>query len=498
MKMESLPDAPQASKRKLEFAYDYQGRRIQKDVCTNNPSTLTYELSTRTKFAYDGWNLLATLTSDLRPLTSFTWGLDLSGSEQGAGGVGGLLWESEISNTQIIDSHFPAYDGNGNVMTLVKSSDGTESARYEYGPFGELLRATGPMALANPFRFSTKFQDDETGLIYYGYRYYNASTGRWLDLDPINENGGINLYAFIENNSANWNDILGLALYAFDGTGQVYSDGTHVAMLHYSYTEKAEYENGVGSDFNGPFDNSLVGGLTGYGAKSRLESMYKKFVDNYKSGDHDVDIIGFSRGAALAREFANMIYERGFPQKTQHMLMFRSKYLNFDFRYNTSSKCRVKIRFVGLFDTVGSFGKPGNYIDLGFRMKLPPNVENAAQAIARDEKRALFPLTRLNTPGGQQKFSEQIFPGDHSDIGGGWGSDQNMLAKAPLEYIWTKGKAAGVPFGALPPRNLIDSYISHDNRGIGHSLVTIALYDLHLMAIILNGFYWPTQPRNLE
>ena len=46
-------------------------------------------------------------------------------------------------------------------------------------PFGEVLRATGPMAKANPFRFSTKYQDDETDLLYYGYRYYNASTGRW-------------------------------------------------------------------------------------------------------------------------------------------------------------------------------------------------------------------------------------------------------------------------------------------------------------------------------
>jgi RHS repeat-associated protein len=57
------------------------------------------------------------------------------------------------------------------------------------GPFGEVLRATGSMAKANPFRFSTKYQDDETDLLYYGYRYYNASTGRWLTRDPIEEHG---------------------------------------------------------------------------------------------------------------------------------------------------------------------------------------------------------------------------------------------------------------------------------------------------------------------
>ncbi len=55
------------------------------------------------------------------------------------------------------------------------------------GPFGELLRATGPMAKANPFRFSTKYQDDESDLLYYGLRYYNPSTGRWNSRDPLGD-----------------------------------------------------------------------------------------------------------------------------------------------------------------------------------------------------------------------------------------------------------------------------------------------------------------------
>jgi len=59
----------------------------------------------------------------------------------------------------------------------------------EYGPFGEVLRATGPMAKLNPFRFSTKYDDDEIDLLYYGRRYYNPSTGRWPSRDPINELG---------------------------------------------------------------------------------------------------------------------------------------------------------------------------------------------------------------------------------------------------------------------------------------------------------------------
>jgi len=85
------------------------------------------------------------------------------------------------------------------------------AARYEYGPFGELIRATGPMAKVNPFRFSTKYQDEETGLVYYGYRYYDPGTGRWLSRDPIDEAGGLNLYGMVGNDPLNRIDFLGLA-----------------------------------------------------------------------------------------------------------------------------------------------------------------------------------------------------------------------------------------------------------------------------------------------
>ena len=207
VKLESLANAPTGSKRRLEFAYDYQSRRIWKKVTSLETGG---GVLLEQKFVYDGWNIIATLNPQSSILASFTWGLDLSGSLQGAGGVGGLLWESEISNAQIVDSHFAAYDGNGNVAALVKAADGTVSAQYEYGPFGEVIRATGPMATVNSFRFSTKYQDNETDLLYYGYRDYNASTGRWLSRDPIGEKGGLNLNGFVGENPVCTSDRLGL------------------------------------------------------------------------------------------------------------------------------------------------------------------------------------------------------------------------------------------------------------------------------------------------
>ncbi len=84
------------------------------------------------------------------------------------------------------------------------------------GPFGEVIRVTGPIAKANPFRFSTKYQDDETDLLYFGYRYYNASTGRWPSRDPIGERGGMNSYTFAFNDSVNGVDSLGLHKFALE------------------------------------------------------------------------------------------------------------------------------------------------------------------------------------------------------------------------------------------------------------------------------------------
>jgi RHS repeat-associated protein len=77
--------------------------------------------------------------------------------------------------------------------------NGNPTAVYEYGPFAESIRITGAMGKLNPFRFSTKYADDESEFLYYGYRYYSQTTGRWLSHDPLYEIGGKNLYQFVLN-----------------------------------------------------------------------------------------------------------------------------------------------------------------------------------------------------------------------------------------------------------------------------------------------------------
>jgi len=108
-------------------------------------------------------------------------------------------------------TYYPTFDGNGNVMGYYAANTGASVAAFEYGPFGELIRATGEKKDDFNFRFSTKYEDTETGLLYYGYRYYNAETGRWLNRDPIEEQGGLNLYGSVGNDAVNAWDYLGLS-----------------------------------------------------------------------------------------------------------------------------------------------------------------------------------------------------------------------------------------------------------------------------------------------
>ncbi len=165
------------------FAYDAQGRRISKQ--TGNGAMSAY--------VYDGWNMAGeySITNGTTTLVmSFTWGLDLSGTLQGAGGVGGLLAVRRHTGPGV-GTYYPAYDGNGNITEYLNSSN--YGLRLTYDAFGNTIAKAGSFssqpAASLPFRFSTKYLDGETGLYYYGYRYYDPFTGRWPSRDPIGEKG---------------------------------------------------------------------------------------------------------------------------------------------------------------------------------------------------------------------------------------------------------------------------------------------------------------------
>ena len=151
-------------------------------------------------------------------LRQYTWGLDLSGQNgdnqggtgispvgiHGAGGIGGLLaMRSGSGTTSTTDdgSYLHFHNANGDIGQLMKTSNegggyGTTAARFEYYPFGgDLVSVFNPTSGANParnnpFRFSTKYRDNESKCYYYGYRYLRPKHGRWISRDPSGERGG--------------------------------------------------------------------------------------------------------------------------------------------------------------------------------------------------------------------------------------------------------------------------------------------------------------------
>ena len=157
------------------------------------------------------------------------WGLDLAGrnglvnSLEGAGAIGGLLAVYDLNDTPGAEQtgddlqYIYAYDGNGNVVQVldwtVTSPPDAIVAEYEYDAYGNLLNSPPPPQQSyywrNPFRFSTKYWDDETGLGYWGYRYYSSRMGRWISRDPIEEEGDFNLYHLVRNNPIDSVDALG-------------------------------------------------------------------------------------------------------------------------------------------------------------------------------------------------------------------------------------------------------------------------------------------------
>ena len=108
------------------------------------------------------------------------------------------------------DIDIPCCDNNGNI-TRYLDANGNTVAAYAYDAFGKTVVQSGSLADVFRHRFSTKYFDPETGLYYYGYRFYSPLLMRWLNRDPIEEEGGANLYAMCGNNMVAYVDAVGMS-----------------------------------------------------------------------------------------------------------------------------------------------------------------------------------------------------------------------------------------------------------------------------------------------
>jgi len=192
---------------KSEFTYDGRfRRRIRKESTWQNSAWVQI---TEARYIYDGMLVIQERDVNNLPAVTYTRGRDLSGSLQGAGGIGGLLARTDGANSQSACYHA---DGNGNITAMVNAQQ-IVVARYTYDPFGNILSKSGPLADANTYRFSSQEYHQNSGLLLYLRRAYDPNLQRWLNRDPIGEEGGINLYNYVVNDPNRFVDLLGLDYY---------------------------------------------------------------------------------------------------------------------------------------------------------------------------------------------------------------------------------------------------------------------------------------------
>ena len=247
------------------YSYDYMSRRYRKIVngVTNN-------------FSYDGWNLISEISvGGTQSITNrYVWGLDLSGTQQGAGGIGGLL-----SVTRNGVTYYPCYDANGNISEYVDAS-GAVVAHREYDAYGNTVASSGQMVNDFNFWFSSKYLDQETGLYYYGYRQYIPELGRWASRDPIGEPGGKLLYGFVLNRPINATDSHGLFAALYPVLKALFGDCLKKLIEEKmidgvsKYGDKLNACSAILAESKTPeFSDKICDGIT---VSKNMESIYKK------------------------------------------------------------------------------------------------------------------------------------------------------------------------------------------------------------------------------
>ena len=198
-----LTNVTVANRFKKDFVYDGLNRlRIKREFgWTGSAWAQTNEVH----FIWDGNVIIQHRDSNNVPTLTLTRGLDLSGSLQGAGGIGGLLAMTEGPGT----NSYYHNDGSGNVTALMDASENIV-ARRTYDAFGRTIFLGGAKASVNLYWFSSQLRDADTGLDHFARRVYVPELARFATADPIQEMGGINLYRFVENSPLNFVDPLGL------------------------------------------------------------------------------------------------------------------------------------------------------------------------------------------------------------------------------------------------------------------------------------------------
>ena len=430
------------------YRYDHRGLRNRKqvgdrtmhflyDMARQPLAEITDTGRVRRQYVFLGAMPLALLDGD-RPLATESIGWkDLL---QDLVLVWRSWWRASHQVTWLHTNHLGAPEA-------ATDADGQVVWRAQYQPDGQadvqhLAEGLSPIQL----RLPGQFHDAETGLHYHRQRYYDPVQAQFLTPDPLGLPDGPNPYAYVAHNPWRFVDPDGLLLFAFDGTG---NDESRPGELSNVVKFRELYRDGGTFYITGPGTLDPRTGIVNpwykggnpldaafaFTGPQRVQRLLADLAQQADSTDDlttlQVDVVGFSRGAAEARDFVNEVADA----------------LNGDwFVYTNQAQAKrcqkLNLRFLGLWDTVLS-SHTGDY-----RLAIPSAVDHAAHALALNEYRALFPAESIldgpysTRPVPGQQRVEQGLLGSHSDVGGSFADGE--LAQAALAWMVEQAVAAGV------------------------------------------------------
>ena len=246
----------------------------------------------------------------------------------------------------------------------------------------------------------------------------------------------------------------------FDGTWKSVESRrpTNVVLTRFAAEgipgQEVYYDAGVGT---GNWDR-IRGGAFGVGLAKNVEEGYYWLCRNYKQGDI-IFLLGFSRGAYTARSVAGLIGLCGIPPRSGSPIaaaalartaveVYRGRQ-GVDDWTNTHHPLRPRVRFLGVWDTVGSLGVPMDGLRAltarGERfhdVSLGRHIEVACHLVAIDERRRPFKPALWDSQCSGTKVEQLWFPGVHTDVGGG-GKDCGLSDYALLS-MWHRARRAGM------------------------------------------------------
>ena len=307
-----------------------------------------------------------------------------------------------------------------------------------------------------PLRLPGQWLDAATGWHDNYLRTYDPAYGHFLEPDPLGPLPDSQAYGYAAQQPRRYVDPTGLLLFAFDGTQRTLASDTNVARFVRTYDGIAHYAAGPGTA-----DRFDLDAATAHSAPAILLMQWERFIGALRdapAAHHAIDIVGFSRGAALGRAFGNRIA----AQLTNGRFNWQ------DAAGAVISAC-VNLRFMGLFDTVKRFGILGANDDY-YDTRIAAQWQWVAHAVALHERRSQFPLSTIGAVGATRQ--EHAFVGAHSDIGGGYlieeaapeAPPRGSLAAVSLAWMRWQARAAGVPLADADEEIKGEQATLHDER----------------------------------